>query len=314
MNSEVHPFKPGECLTECTGFSGHVGSAQVSDLGSLENFGIETADSISRRSSDQNPAAIPVVSRPLIAWFTRYSRRYICRHFHSLRVSRAGLPSKAHGLPLVIFSNHASWWDALVCLVLKHEFFGERRLFAPMDAAMLERYRFFRRLGFFGVEQHTRRGAIQFLQTAGAILQSRQALLAITPQSRFADVRERPVKFSSGLAHLAKQVERACFIPVAIEYAFWEERFPEILVRFGEPIQVGRMNRFAYDARNWKPLFERALTETQDALAKDSQNRRTDAFEIVQRGGAGQGGIYDLWRWLKARLRGEAFLKEHGTK
>ena len=257
---------------------------------------------------------LPDISPRLLRWFTWYSRRYVCRHFHSLRVSLAGLPPDPRGLPLVIYSNHASWWDALVCLVLKDEFFGERTAFAPIDAAMLERYRMFGKLGFFGVQQHTCRGAIQFLRTAEAVLQSPQNLLAITPQSRFADVRERPIRFEAGLGHLATRVQRALFVPFAMEYVFWEERLPEILVRFGEPVEIRPTHNAAFDAKYWTKLFEEKLTATQDALATEAQDRNPVDFQMVLRGGAGQGGIYDLWRSFKAKLRGETFRKEHGDK
>lgn len=257
---------------------------------------------------------IPEVSRPLLHWFTWYSRRYIRRHFHSLRVSLAGLPPDPRGLPLVLYSNHASWWDALVCLVAKQEFFPGHRAFAPIDAAMLKRYKMFRKLGFFGVEQNSGRGAVHFLRTAEAILQSPRALLAVTPQGRFADVRERPVQCEAGLGHLAMRVERALFVPVALEYVFWEERLPEIVVRFGEPVQVQREHRPAFSAKYWTGLFAQKLSETQDALAVETQRRNAKDFHTVLRGGAGQGGVYDLWRWFNAKLRGEQFRREHGDK
>jgi 1-acyl-sn-glycerol-3-phosphate acyltransferase len=231
-----------------------------------------------------------------------------------LRVSLAGLPPETRGRPLVLYSNHASWWDALVCLVLKREFFPNRAAFAPMDAAMLNRYQMFRKFGFFGVEQGSPRGAMQFLRVAGAILKSNESLLAVTPQSRFADVRERPLRFEAGLGHLARRVENALFVPVAAEYVFWEERLPEILVRFGGPIPACRENSAAFDSKHWTALFERKLTETQDALAAEARRRNAGDFQIVLRGGAGQGGIYDWWRGLKARLRGDSFRKEHGDK
>ena len=225
-----------------------------------------------------------------------------------------GLPPETRGIPLIIYSNHASWWDALVCLVLKDGFFPERTAFAPIDAAMLARYKFFRRLGFFSVEQHTRRGAVQFLRTAEVVSQSPQSLLAITPQSRFADVRERPIRFEAGLGHLATRVQHALFVPFAAEYVFWEERLPEILVRFGEPVTVRREHRAAFEAKYWTALFEQKMTETQDALALEVQQRKASDFQIVLRGGAGQGGVYDIWRYAKAKLRGEPFRKEHGDK
>ena len=259
-------------------------------------------------------STLPAISPLLLRWFTWYSRRYIRRHFHSLRVSLAGLPPDTRGLPLVIYTNHASWWDPLVGLVIKDTFFAERALFTPIDATMLARYRMFAKLGFFGVEQGSRRGAVQFLRTSESILQSPNHLLAVTPQSRFADVRERPVKFQAGLGHLATRVERAVFLPMASEFVFWEERLPEILIRFGEPVVIRREHATAFTHDYWTDLFEQKLEANQDALSVEAQRRNPSEFKTLLLGGAGQGGIYDLWRAFKARLRGEAFTKEHGAK
>jgi 1-acyl-sn-glycerol-3-phosphate acyltransferase len=263
-----------------------------------------------RRSSNTSPRISPL----LLRWFTWYSRRYVCRHFHSLRVSLAGLPPETRGFPLVIYTNHASWWDPLVGLVIKDTFFAERALFAPIDAAMLARYRMFAKLGFFGVDQHSRRGAVQFLRTSEGILQSPQHLLAVTPQGRFADVRERPLRFQPGLGHLATRVECAVFLPMATEFVFWEERLPEILVRFGEPVDVSREHAMAFTHDYWSDLLEHKLESNQDALSLEAQERDASAFKTLLLGGAGQGGVYDLWRALKARLRGASFTREHGAK
>lgn len=257
---------------------------------------------------------LPSISPLLLRWFTWYCRGYLRRHFHSLRVSHAGQPPDTRGLPLVIYTNHASWWDPLVGLVIKDTFFAERALFTPIDAAMLARYRMFAKLGFFGVEQHNRRGAVQFLRTSEAVLQSPHHVLGVTPQSRFADVRERPVRFQAGLGHLATRVERAVFLPMATEFVFWEERLPEILVRFGEPVEVRREHASAFTHGYWTDLFEQKIEATQDALSIEAQRRNPSEFKTLLLGGAGQGGVYDLWRALKARLRGESFTREHGHK
>lgn len=288
----------------------HIGVVRSEDASGYWVCG-STADDTHRREASS--LSIPAVSRPLLKWFTWYSRRYIRRHFHSVRISRSGLPP-ASKLPLVIYSNHASWWDPLVGLVLKSEFFAGRTLFAPIDAAMLERYKMFAKLGFFGVEQRSRRGARQFLRVAETVLKSPQHLLAVTPQSRFADVRERPVRFEAGLGHLATRVERALFAPFVAEYVFWEDRLPEILVRFGEPVEVRRAHPSALTSFDWTQQFEQTLQAAQEALSIESQRRDPAAFRILLRGGAGQGGIYDWWRALKAKLRGEAFNREHGRK
>lgn len=257
---------------------------------------------------------LPRISPVRLKLFTWYSRRYVRKHFHSVRLAVTGPPASWPELPVVLYSNHASWWDPLVCLLIKAEFFFERVAFAPIDAGMLERYQFFRKLGFFPVERQTRRGARQFLQTASAILQSPKHLLALTPQSRFADARERPPRFESGIGHLAVRAKHALFVPVAVEYVYWEERLPEILLRFGEPIEVGRHHNLALDAKDWTRLFEQRLLEAQDFLSVESQRRNPANFRILIRGGAGQGGVYDWWRSSVAKLRGKTFSPEHGGK
>ena len=50
--------------------------------------------------------------------FTRYVRRYLRRHFHAVRLVRAGRPEAPAEGPLVIVLNHPSWWDPLVGAVL----------------------------------------------------------------------------------------------------------------------------------------------------------------------------------------------------
>ena len=258
------------------------------------------------RARDDLPFASPL----LLRWFTWYSQRYLRRHFHSLRVSRSGFPPLHTDEPLVIFSNHASWWDPLVWLALKAEFFSAERAFSPIDATALTRYKLLRRLGFFGVEQKTSRGAIHFLRTAEKILRKPGHILALTPQGRFADVRERPVQFQPGLGHLAARVSGTVFLPLASEFVFWEERLPEILVRFGEPISSDEI----CDPESGTTLFEQRLAAVQDALAVEATCRNPDNFQIMLRGHAGQGGIYDWCRAASARMRGEAFRQEHGEK
>lgn len=250
----------------------------------------------------------------MLRWFTWYCRGYLRRHFHALRISVNGLPPDATGHPLVVYANHASWWDPLVGLVIKDHCFGDRNLYAPMDAAMLARYRMFAKLGFFGVEQGTRRGAVQFLRTSEAILEHANNLLAITPQSRFADVRERPLGFQSGLGRLATQVDHALFLPMATEFVFWDERLPEILVRFGEPMLVNAATRAGASMEEMMFQLEHRLELTMDALAVEAQRRDPADFRTVLAGGAGQGGVYDWWRCGKAKLRGETFHKEHGYR
>lgn len=257
---------------------------------------------------------VPKVSRGWLRLFSGYNRWYLRRNFHSVRLATASHALPATDLPLVIYVNHASWWDPLICLALAREFFPQRTGFAPIDAQMLRRYGFFSKLGFFGVEQNTRRGAAQFLRTSQAVLQAPGTMLWLTPQGRFADVRERPVRFQSGLGHLAMRLPRAVFIPLALEICFWEERTPEVLAQFGEPVLIGSLLQEIMDPDKCTRLFEQKMTAAVAQLSGAVQRRNPKEFHTLWRGQAGVGGGYDVWRSWRARWRGETFNPEHGVK
>ena len=181
----------------------------------------------------------------------------------------------------MLYANHPGWWDPLVGLILKAKFFPSYTLFAPVEAAALRRYKILSKIGFFGVEGQSRRGVLEYFKTARTILHDSKHLLAITPHGRFADVRERPVLFQRGLGLLAARVRRALFIPVAIEYAFWDQRRPEIFCRFGEPTEVCAERSAGLNAWHWTAVFERRLEIAQDALAKEVCRRDPDQFEYL---------------------------------
>ncbi len=48
-----------------------------------------------------------------------------------------------------------------------------------------------------------------------------------------------------------------------------------------------------------------------DALAAESATRDPALFQPLVRGGAGVGGIYDSWRWLRATAAGRRFDPSH---
>lgn len=255
-----------------------------------------------------NEFAPPRRSRPLLELFSRYAQRYLQRHFNAVRLLKSGHPQPVPGIPLVIYLNHASWWDPLVCLLLARSFFRERPSSAPIAADALRRYRFFERIGFFGVEESAA-GAAAFLQRTDLILASPRAALWMTPQGSFADVRTRPVRFRRGLSHIASRVERAAFMPLAIEYVFWEERLPEILVSFGQPVVVSTNHRLSIDETT--QLFETALTTVQDHLAAAAQRRDAREWTALLRGRAGVRGVYQIWNRARAHLRGETYRLAH---
>lgn len=250
------------------------------------------------------------VVRPASAGLTRlfgvYLGWYLRRHFHGVRIANA---ERLHGpdAPRILYLNHASWWDPLTCMVVARRFFPEHRNHAPMDAKELQRYRILGRLGMFGVEQGTRRGAVQFLRAGAEILAMERGILWITPQGAFADVRQRPPRFKPGLARLMQRHPGVAAAPLAIEYTFWDERLPEVL------IHVGEAQRFADTtaAEEIEAGLTGALVRAQDKLAALAATRDSSGFETILKGGSGVGFVYDVWRRMLAATSQKQFMAEH---
>jgi 1-acyl-sn-glycerol-3-phosphate acyltransferase len=270
--------------------------------------------------------------------FLVYCRRYVRSHFHALRLLR-GNPWPDLPGPLVVYMNHPGWWDPIIGLVVAHDLAPDRVHYCPIDARALERYPLFERLGFFGVDLDSPRGAVAFLRTVRAILAEPRSTLWITPQGRFTDPRVRPNHFKPGLAKLASEMTSGAVLPLAIEYPFWSERFPEALVALGPPWlpsePLNENGRPGPTDDGWRgrsdevgsprsaepqphtpellePLLLARLTAAQDLLAAAAIARDPAAFHTLRSGRAGLGGMYDAFGRFRAWLRGRPFSSEHG--
>lgn len=255
---------------------------------------------------------IPRRSPRLLGLFRRYARRYVARHFHAVRISRTGPLPDLPDRPVIVVANHPSWWDPMIPLILSGAVPPHREHYAPIEAVGLAQYPFLARLGFFGFEADTRAGAARFLRTSVAILSRPRAVLWITAQGRFVDPRERPTTLRPGVGHLAHRLSDALILPLAIEYPFWNDRCPEILIRFGAVMEVcdGR----SHSPAEWTAAIERALECELDALADEAMRRDPAAFTTLLEGTAGVGGVYDSWRRIRAWLGGRTFRPEHAAR
>jgi hypothetical protein len=101
-------------------------------------------------------AAVMADRSPLVTWLmSQYMRYYAWRHFHSVRLALGTLPPIDHEAGVIVYSNHPSWWDPVVFVLLQRAVFPRRIGFGPMEARSLERYGALKRIGVFGVNPET---------------------------------------------------------------------------------------------------------------------------------------------------------------
>ena len=251
---------------------------------------------------------VPVVSPVLWRWFTWYAGRFLRRHVHAVRLlgdGEAAARAVPADEPLIVCSNHPSWWDPMVGIFLAQHLWPDRTHYWPIDAPMLKKYRFFGKLGFFGVERDSRQGAAAFLRTGAAVLSRGGTCLWVTAEGDFADVRARPLRIKPGIVHLARRLGRGTILPVAVEYPFWTEKTPEVLLCVGPPVSV--------TDRPDGPALGARLAEAMDRLAAAAMRREPAEFATLLSGAAGTSRVYDGWRRARALLAVRRFDAAHAA-
>ncbi len=241
----------------------------------------------------------------LLNGFRRYVRRFLRKHFHAVRLSLRSADRPTDGEPLLIVMNHPSWWDPMLGALLL-DLFPTHDHYAAIDAEMIEKYGIFKKLGFFGIDTNSLRGAAQFLKTGTAILSAPGRAVWVTAQGEFADVRRRPLGLKPGVGHLAARMSRGWVLPVALEYCFWNERAPEALVRVGDALPIAPA-----PAKQWNDRIEAALSRTLDGLNADAVSRDPARFRVLLGGKTGTGGLYDFFRRLGSWMRFKRFDPTH---
>ncbi|MDF2689790.1 MAG: glycerol acyltransferase [Microvirga sp.] len=271
----------------------------------------DTGSSAGRRKLHRQAGPSPVARRSaaIHRFMVSVFRRYFTRHMNALRVAAWGAPNVPRSGPVIVYSNHPAWWDAAVYILAADRFFPAYESYAPIDAAMLKQYGIFGRIGAFGIDLETSRGAADFMAASAEILASPKRALWVTAQGRFSDVRERPIGLKPGIARLVEITPDCTVIPMAIEYGFWLERGAEAFIAFGAPLRGEDLVSLPRSQR--LEHLERELTSTLDHLSADVQSRDPARFRPVLEGRAGVGGLYDGWRRITSALRGRVFDPSH---
>lgn len=241
--------------------------------------------------------------------FAWYVRRLLAKDFEAVRAlpgSLGVLGSLAAGEgPAIVVMSHASWWDPLVGFHL-HRLTaaagGQPRAgLAPMDAAQLARFGFFRKVGVFGIDPEHPRSAGAMVEYARERFAERpRTTLWITAQGRFTDPREA-VALRPGAAMVASRTPGVRVACLAAEYAFWQERKPGVFLaceEVGAPAGDGTRSSGA-----WQRAMTAGLARAAGRLAAGVIARDPGAFEVV---GAGGGGgrvnpAFDAWQRLRGR-------------
>lgn len=245
---------------------------------------------------------IPAAHNPRFArFFGWYNRRLLSKSFHSVAIQTETLPLArelaAEPGPVIIAMTHASWWDPLSALLVGETLLKGRSGIAPMEAAQLRKFLFFRKLGIFGITPDDPASLSRMLGYVKDFLEtSPRPTLVITPQGRFADPRDTP-SLRPGTAAILASLTACRAVVLAIEYPFWQDKKPELLMRMEEVHAPTPLS-----TTTWQRALVRTMGSCAEALASAVIARDPAPFTTLLSHRSGSvNPVYDLI----LRIRGQ---------
>ncbi|WP_372949140.1 lysophospholipid acyltransferase family protein [Mariniphaga sp.] len=164
----------------------------------------------------------------LYPFFVWYGWMRMKRHFKKIHLS--GTVSET-GLPILVISNHFSWWDGFFIASLNRKNF-HKKFHVMMLEDQLKKNWFFQHTGAFSVRKNSK-GIIQSLTYASELLQNPDNLVTYFPQGQFESINQEKLQFEKGVEWLLKNLKNEVeVIFVANQVDYFESANPYLFIHF----------------------------------------------------------------------------------
>jgi 1-acyl-sn-glycerol-3-phosphate acyltransferase len=133
---------------------------------------------------------------PFFKW---YARRSIKKHFGVIQIIGEFNDKK---LPVLLISNHISWWDGFWADYVNQKLFRRTFHFMMLEE-QLRKYWFFNYAGGYSVKKKSR-SIIETLDYTSELLSDPENLVLIFPQGELQSMHNKHIQFERGLERILK--------------------------------------------------------------------------------------------------------------
>lgn len=165
-------------------------------------------------------------------------------------------------VPTILFAPHCNWWDGIVLYNITHRLFHKE---IRLMVEELNRFPLLQHGGAYSVNKKSPQSAMKALQYSVDVVGDLKNMLCIFPQGIIRPPHFRPLEFQTGLAYIAqnavKKYGKVNLVPLAIDYCFLRDNRPEVLVEFGQRIEL---NNAKVDRKALTHMLEKSLQEICD--------------------------------------------------
>ncbi len=135
-------------------------------------------------------------------FFRRYTLWIIRRNFRQVKLRGV---FHDRNQPILLLSNHISWWDGFWAEYLNIKVF-RRRFYFMMLEEQLRKYWFFNYTGGFSIKKHSRT-ALESLRYASSLLNDRHNIVLIFPQGKIQSLYNQNIVFQQGIMKIIEYAQ-----------------------------------------------------------------------------------------------------------
>jgi len=136
---------------------------------------------------------------PFFKWYIRFK---INRNFIPVKITSEIIEKN---LPVLLITNHNSWWDGLWVEYVNQQIFKRKYHFMMLED-QLRKFWFFNYTGGFSVKKNSK-SIIETLDYTRQLLTNKNNLVLMYPQGEIQSMHEPVFKFERGLEHILKKIE-----------------------------------------------------------------------------------------------------------
>lgn len=109
------------------------------------------------------------------------------------------------GLPILVISNHFSWWDGFWVVYLNYKIFHRIFNFMMLEEE-LKKHMFFTKTGGFSIKKGSR-SVIETIDYTAQLLSDKKNMVLLFPQGGIRSMHDTSIRFEKGVEHIIKKID-----------------------------------------------------------------------------------------------------------
>jgi len=163
-------------------------------------------------------------------FFKLYAVLKIRRNFHGVIINGDYIEKN---IPILLISNHISWWDGFWAEYLNIKLFHRKFYFMMLEEQLIK-HMFFNKTGGYSVRKGSK-SIIETLDYTAELLADKRNLVLMFPQGRFESIYNQNFRFEKGIEHVLKKVKGSIQILLLVNLIeYFANPRPGLLIYFKE--------------------------------------------------------------------------------